>query len=157
MKTFTKSILIVLCITLLTSTQLLGQEWSEEQKEVWAKVEGRWQAWVDGDLNKGISFVADECRGWYEMSPAPVTVKDDIPWTERWLLKNKIVLIHQNPIAIDIHGEVAIVFCSRQLVLEQKDGSEKETQSKNTETYRKINGKWLLISFTVFDFKISTN
>jgi ketosteroid isomerase-like protein len=157
MKTLSKSILIVLCITLLSSAQLFGQEWSEEQKEVWAQVEGRWQAWVDGDLTKGLSFGADDARGWYDRSPAPITKKDDKPGIERWLQNNKIVFIHQHPIAIDIHGEVAIVFYLRQLVLEQKDGSEMNTQSKNSEIYQKINGKWLLISFTVFDSKTSTN
>ena len=157
MTTLTKSILIVMCITLLSSTQLLAQEWSEEQKEVWAQVEGRWQAWVEGDYNKGISFVADDSRGWRENFHAPYTVKDNKPWLERWLQNNKIVLISLNSWAIDVYDDVAIVFYSIQLVLEQKDGSEKETQGKWTEIHRNIDGKWLLISHTAFDFKISTN
>ena len=146
MKTITKSILIVLCITLLSSAQLFGQEWSEEQKEVWAQVEGMWQAWVEGDYNKGISFIAEDWRGWSEIHHAPQTVKDDKPGLERWLQKYKIVLIHLYPFAIDLHGDFATVFYSNQLTTEQKDGSEKDDQMRWTEIYRKIDGKWLLIS-----------
>jgi hypothetical protein len=74
MKTLTKSILTVLCVTLLSSIQLFGQEWSEEQKEVWAGVENWWQAWADGDINKINSCIAEGFRGWREDFYAPSTI-----------------------------------------------------------------------------------
>jgi len=157
MKSLTKSILIVLCITLLCSAQLFGQEWSEEQKEVWTAVEGLWQAWVEGDYNKIISFVADDFRGWRDNFHAPYTLKDDQPWAERWIQKNKMVLLHFHPFAIDIHDDVAIVFYSYQCVLEQNDGSDKEEQGNWTGIYQKIDGRWLLIAESGFDFITSTN
>ena len=156
MKIFIKCALIALCITMFTSVQLFSQEWSAAQKEVWAQVEGRWQAWVEGDFNKGYSFVSNEYRGWNENSYAPYTVEEDKPWVERWLQKSKVVLINLHPFSIDIHGEVAIVFYSNQNVTEQKDGSDKDFQVKLTEVHRKINGKWLLIS-SYFDLSSSTN
>jgi ketosteroid isomerase-like protein len=142
---------------LFSSTQLFGQEWSAEQKEVWATVENLSQAWADGDYNKIQGFIAEDYRGWGENSPAPFTKKEDQPWAERWLLKNKIVLFSLYPFAIDIHGDIAIVFYSFKNVLEQKDGSEQEWQGKWTDIYRKIDGKWLLIADTGFDFSSSTN
>ena len=42
MKSFVKFVLLTLCLTLLTSVQLFGQEWSEKQKEVWKNVEKYW-------------------------------------------------------------------------------------------------------------------
>ena len=156
MKSFGKYVIILTCLTLLSSAQLFGQEWSEEQKEVWAQVEGRWQAWVEGDFNKGYSFVSNDYRGWNENSYAPYTVEEDKPWVEHWLQKTKVVLINLHPFAIDIHGDVAIVFYSNQNVEEQKDGSNKDYQVKWTEIHRKIDGKWLLIS-SYFDFSSSTN
>ena len=157
MKTLSKSILIVLCITLLSSAQLFGQEWSEGQKEVWAVVDNLWQAWADGDINKIQSIVADDYRGWSENTHATMTKKENKPWVERWLQKNNVVLYHLYPFAIDIHGDVAIVFYSYQQVIEQKDGSDKDDQGKWTDVYRKIDGKWLLIADAGFDFSSSTN
>ena len=157
MKTLTKSILIVLCITLLSSTQLFGQEWSEEQKEVWTTVENWSQAWADGDYNKIQSFIAEDYRGWNENSHAPFTKKEDQPWAKRWLQNNKTVVFSLYPFAIDIHGDIAIVFYSLHTILEQKDGSEQEWQGKWTDIYRKIDGKWLLIADIGCDFETSTN
>jgi hypothetical protein len=59
MKNLTKSILMVLCLTLLSSAQLFGQEWSEKQKEVLTAVENWWQAWADGDINKINSCIGE--------------------------------------------------------------------------------------------------
>jgi ketosteroid isomerase-like protein len=156
MNTLTKIILILLCLSLLSSAQLFGQEWSEQQKEVWAQVEGRWQAWVEGDYNKGMSFISDDWRGWSGIHHAPLTKKTDKPGLERWLQNYKIVLIHLHPFVIDIHDDFATVFYSNQNVTEQKDGSETKNQTKWTEIYRKIDGKWLLIS-SYFDISLTTN
>jgi len=157
MKTLVKGILLTLCLTLLSSAQLFGQEWSEEQKEVLAEVEGLWQAWIDGDINKIQSFVADDFRGWKEGFHATYTLKEIQPWDEHWLQKNKLVFFHLYPFAIDIHDDVAIAFCSFQLVSEQKDGPDKVEQGKWTNIYKKIDGKWLLIAEAGFDFSSSTN
>ena len=154
MNTLSKSILIVLCITLLSSTQLLAQEWTDEQKEVWAAVEDGWDnGWTKGDD----SNIAETYRGWRENWHAPLTKKDNKLWNDRWLQKNKAILWHLSPVAIDIHGDVAILFYSYQLLFEQKDGSDMKETGKWTDIYRKIDGKWLLISDTGFDFISSTN
>ena len=158
MKTLTKSILIVVCITLLTSAQLFGQEWSEEQKEVWAVINNLWQASADGDINKAYSILADDYKGWgAETFHAPFTKKEAKPWNERWLQKNNLVLYHLYPIAIDIHGDVAIVYYSFQNIIEKKDGKDNDEQGKWMEVYQRIDGKWLLIADVGFDFSSSSN
>ena len=157
MKSLTKGLFIVMCITLLSSTQLFGQEWSEEQKEVWAKVEGLWQALADGDYNKFKSFFGDDFRGWRDDWHAPHTLESFKPWMERWLKNNKYVLYDIYPLAIDIHGDVAIVFYSWQEVLEQKDGSDMNNRGNWTSIFQKIDGIWLIIAETGFDISSSTN
>jgi ketosteroid isomerase-like protein len=157
MKSIFRGILILMCLTLLSSSQLYGQEWSEEQKEVWAVVEDLWQAWADGDYNKIIGFVADDFRGWNESFHAPYEKKESQPWNERRLKKNNFILHHLHPFAIDIHDDIAIVFYSYQEIVEQKDGSDKEEQGKWMDIYKKIDGKWLLIAEAGFDFSSLTN
>lgn len=158
MKTLTKIILIILCITLLSSTQLLGQEWSAEQKDVWTTVENWWQVWSEGNIDKINGLVAQDFRGWREDSKVTYTKKSVQPWWEDWLQKFKapnIYLLH--PFAIDIHGDIAIVFYSFTARNKLKDGSEINETGKWTDVYRKINGKWLIISETGFNFNSSKN
>jgi ketosteroid isomerase-like protein len=157
MKTLVKSILMILCITLLSSVQLFGQEWSEEQKEVWTAVENWWQAWADGDINKINSCVGEGYRIWNERNHAPFTMKEAQPWWKDWLQNNKNVLLHLKPVAIDIHDDIAIVFLSAQEVYKNKDGSEMRERGKWTSIFQKIDGKWLIISETGFDFISLTN
>ena len=107
MKTLSKSILIVLCITLLSSAQLFGQEWSAEQKEVWAGVENWWQAWDDRDINKINSCIGEGFRGRSERFHAPYTMESSQPWWKYWAQNNKWILYDLTPVAIDIHDDIS--------------------------------------------------
>jgi ketosteroid isomerase-like protein len=157
MKTLTKSILIVLCLTLFGSAQLFGQEWSGEQKEVWASVENWWQAWADRDIDKINSCIGEGFRGRSERFHAPYTMKSSQSWWKHWTKNYKVIVQHVTPVAIDIHNDIAIVFLSYQSIVANKEGTEKEEQGKWTEIYKKTDGKWLIISETGFDFSSPTN
>ena len=50
------------------------------------------------------------------------------------------------PLAIDIHGDVAIVFFSYRLLLQDKDGEETVEKGRWTDIYRKKGKRWLLIA-----------
>jgi ketosteroid isomerase-like protein len=143
---------------MFSSAQLFGQEWSEEQKEVWSAVENWWQAWADGDIDKINSCIAEGFRGWRADFQGPYTLESSQPWWERWLQKKKSPgLHHLTPVAIDIHADIVIVFYSFHAINELKDGSELNERGKWTDIYRKTDGKWLIISETGFDFTISKN
>ena len=64
MKTLSKSILIVLCITLLTSVQLYGQEWSEEQQEVWQALENFFELRTNNDAEGIKALIHKDFVGW---------------------------------------------------------------------------------------------
>ena len=64
MKTLTKSILIVLCIILLSSAQLFGQKWSEEQLEVWKVIEAEWAAGIEQDTTLYDKFLHEKFLSW---------------------------------------------------------------------------------------------
>ena len=149
--------LTLICFFLFSSNVLFGQDWSAEQKEVWAKVEGLWQAMAEGDYNKFASFFGKDFRGWRDDWQAPHTLKSFQPWMERWLKNNKYVLYDIHPLAIDIHGNVAIVFWTWQEVLEHKDGSDMFNRGKWTSIFQKTDGKWLIIGETGFDITSSAN
>jgi len=71
MKTITKSMIIAVCITLSISSQLVGQDWSEEQKEVCKNVETYMDLRVKGDLEGFMDYIHDDYSGWTIGDPLP--------------------------------------------------------------------------------------
>jgi ketosteroid isomerase-like protein len=145
MKTFTKSILIVLCITLFSSAQLLGQEWSAEQKEVWKNVETYWDLDSKEDLEGFMSYFHDDYSGWYNLNPLP----GDKAKARKFIThgyKTTETMIHDiQPVAINIHGNVAIVQYYYSRVFKDAEGKEKNENGHWTDILMKQGDKWVMI------------
>jgi ketosteroid isomerase-like protein len=145
MKTFVKCILIVLCITLLTSTQLFGQEWSEEQKEVWQQVETSWGHYVKQDLEAWLRYFHDDYSGWNNQGALPIN-KDFIRKIVVHEFKTfKVLLYNIQPVAINIHGNVAIVQYYWSTVIKDAEGKETNESGRWTDIIMKENDMWFLI------------
>jgi ketosteroid isomerase-like protein len=145
MKTLTKNILIVLCITLLSSAQLFGQEWSDEQKEVWKNVEAYYALWEQGDLEGFLSYVHEDYLGWPPQYPFPRDKTSVRKWTTYSWPKMKVLVYEIKPAAIGIYGNVAIVHYYYDTLV--KDSTEKENREKGrwTDILMKQGDKWVMI------------
>ena len=145
MTTLTKSILIVLCITLLSSAQLFGQEWSAEQKEVWKNVETYWDLYAKGDLEGFMGYIHTDYSGWNN--------QDALPINKALIGKNvvhefktfKVLLYNIQPVAIKIHGDVAIVQYYWSNVIKETEGKEINQKGRWTDILMKQGDKWVLI------------
>ena len=110
MKSLTKSILIVLCITLLSSAQLFGQEWSEEQKEVWKNVQTRWEDFEAKQyLEVATAIIHDDCSVWNNHDALPINKASLRKRVVHFLETTKILINDIQPVAIKIYDNVAIV------------------------------------------------
>lgn len=121
-----------------------GDTWSSAQQEVWATVEELWKVSSAGDLDSWFALVSEDFRGWSNADPAPV---DKGTARHRASLRVwKRLFYHVHPLAIDIHGDVAIVFYSFNTESEYPDGSRTTASGKWTDIFRKQGGRWLLIA-----------
>ena len=150
MKTLTKSILIVLCITLLSSAQLFGQEWSEEQKEVWKNVETRWEDLEAKQyLEVALAIIHDDCSIWYNQDALPINKatlhKLVVPFRET----TKIVIQDIQPVAIKIYDNVAIVHFYYSRIIKNAEGQETNQSGRVTDILMKEGDKWVIIGATV--------
>ena len=101
---------ILAVLMMLFQVPALAQEWSPAQQEVWAAVQELWQYSGALDFDPWFDRVADDYRGW--------AITDDTPrgkaaWREEAQDRlNRPRRVHHQiiPRAIDIHGDVAIVF-----------------------------------------------
>jgi ketosteroid isomerase-like protein len=121
-----------------------GEAWSQNQVEVWATVEELWRVSSDGDLESWFALVSDDFRGWSNADPAPL---DKEAARHRASLRVwKRIFYHLHPLAIDIHGDVAIVFYSFLTETEYPDGTRTTATGKWTDIFRKEGDRWLLIA-----------
>ena len=57
-----------------------------------------------------------------------------------------MIAYDMHPLAIDIHGDVAVVFFSFRALYEDQDGKKTVEYGRWTDIYRKSGGRWLLIA-----------
>ena len=140
-------------IVLFCSSVIYSQEWTKEQKEVWSVVEKSWSAWQSGDAMETLSSIHENYQGWSNEQPLPVN-KKQISTMYEWMAANsKVDYFMLNPARIAIVKDVAVVhyYFSFSSKFTENDETESETVSgKNTETYIKEDGKWLLLGDMTF-------
>ena len=145
MKTFIKSIFIVLCLTLLSSAQLFGQEWSEEQKEVWNTVETYMGLSAKGDLEGFMGYFHDDYSGWSNQDALPGNKASTRKFLSHIFKARKILVQDLQPVAIKIHSNVAIVQYYYTRILKDAEGKEKNVSGRWTDILLKQGDKWYII------------
>ncbi len=122
-----------------------AQEWTPEQNEVWATVEGLWKAMAAEDMDEWYAYIDEDYRGW-DGASLLLTKADTRKWNEHIASTSSVVLYTVKPAAIDIHGDVAIAFYNYQLLSADNDGKETLEIGRWADVYKKKDGRWLLIA-----------
>jgi len=138
--------LLVFLAQLAGLTPLQAQQWSHEQQEVWASVQELWRLSGALDFDPWFERVSEDYRGW--------AVTDDMPrgkagWLEEahGRLDRPRRVNHQIiPRAIDIHGDVAIVFYQYAALSLSDEGAYSLSKGQWTDTFRREGARWLLIA-----------
>jgi ketosteroid isomerase-like protein len=145
MKSISKCILIITCLTLLSSVQLFGQEWSEEQKEAWKFIETHWDNLVKEDIEVILADYHDDFIGWEITSPLTFNkafLRKNMPL---WIESSDWVVYNIQPIAINIFDDVAIVHYYHSSVFKDTKGNETNYSGRWTDIIMKQGDRWVLI------------
>jgi len=145
MKTLTKSILIVICITLLSSSQLFGQEWSAEQKEVWKNVETYWDLAAQDDVEGWLSYFHDDFSGWRNKDALPRNKANVRKFGTHNIKTTQILVEDLQPVGINIYDDVAIVQYYYSEVFKDVEGKEQNGSGRWTDILMKQGDKWVMI------------
>jgi ketosteroid isomerase-like protein len=148
MKSLTKSIFIILCISLLGSAQLFGQKWSEEQQEVWQALEN-WFALNENNDAEGIkALIHKDFVGWGWDLYATYDHAHMQKWADHMIPKGTKPIFHSlKPMEILVIGDVAVIHFYG-FFLKMVGGKETVEQRQFTNVWKKEGGKWLLIAGT---------
>lgn len=145
MKSFLRCVLITLFFTSLTSVQLFGQEWSNQQKEVWKNVETYWDLDAKRDLEGFMSYFHDDYSGWFSLDALPGNKAAVRKFVAHDFETTKILVQDIQPVAIKIHGNVAIVHYYYSRVVKNAEGKESNRSGRWTDILLKQADKWVLI------------
>ena len=148
MKSLSKCILIVLCITLLSSAQLFGQEWSEEQQEVWQALENFFELRTNNDAEGIKALIHKDFVGWGWGNYATYDYASMQKWADHMNPKETKYIYHNlKPMEILVIDDIAVLLFYGHF-FKTVDDKEMVEQAQFTNVWKKEGGKWLLIAST---------
>ena len=140
---FLAGLIFLLCPCV--STPACAQQWDASQKEVWATVEGAWEAFAKGDLEGTLGYYHPDYVGWTYTEPIPSNKEVSRKWLAYIFGETKTAIYDLRPAAIEVHTNFAIAHYFITLVGKTEQGEEKTHSGRWTDIYIKQDGRWLLI------------
>ena len=136
---------LILSAILLTGNNF-AQQWSSEQKDVWAGVEKYWQVSSTGNAMAFMDYFDDSYIGWNVQSAVPQNKAEVAKWIENDFKNNTNVLYTITPLAIWVKGDFAYVhYYYAELDKNKETGKPNPSQGNWTDILMKKGGKWVLI------------
>jgi len=132
-------------LTLFISVQLSAQEWSDKQKEVWKNVETYWGLINKRDVEEFMSYFHSDYIGWSINAALPTNKKQVRKWIAHNFQTRKVLVSEIRPVAIKIHGNVAIVHYYYSRFIKDVEGKERYRSGRWTDILMKQGDKWVLI------------
>ena len=137
--------LSAIVIVLLLSFNVQAQQWSAEQKEVWAGVETYWAVGMSENPMDFLNYFDDSYNGWEYESGAPHTKADVQKSLSYWTTKGKTVLYTITPARIWVNGNFAYVHYYYSEVNESADGKPMPESGRWTDILMKKGTKWVMV------------
>ena len=114
--------------------QVLAQDWTPEQKEIWSMQKKEWDLWKKGDMDAFKGLFHEDCVIWWS--------KYGNHWTkaglENW--PSWIESFDLQPSVVKVSGDVAIIrYISNFETVSYK------SKSRFTNVWKKQNGKWQIV------------
>lgn len=138
--------LFAIIIFVITASAVNAQNWTDEQKDVWAGVEKYWEAGASGDVNSFMEYFDDSYSGWSYSSKVPQSKASSKKWIEEDMKNNTSVLYSITPVSIWVKGDFAFVHYYYSQIDKNKETSKNRNSDGNwTDILMKKDGKWLLV------------
>jgi ketosteroid isomerase-like protein len=134
----------VICLAMFSST-VFAQEWSSAQKEVWTNVETYWDLLAEDDIEGFTRYVHSDFSGWDNGQDLPDSGAERLKAMRFNIPNSKTLFQAIKPLAIKIHGDVAIVHYSFTLISKYKEKDEKNVKGRWTDILMKQGDKWVMI------------
>lgn len=130
----------------LSGITTFAQEWSAEQKDVWAGVEKYWQADTDGNTQDFLTYFDESYSGWNNQSRVPQNKANTAKWIKNDSADNTTLLHAITPLTIWVKDNFAFVhYTFSQISKNNESGKKTPSAGIWTDILMKKDGKWLLV------------
>ncbi|UCC79117.1 MAG: nuclear transport factor 2 family protein [Candidatus Zixiibacteriota bacterium] len=137
---------IVICLVLLTAASVIAEEWSKEQKEVFAAVEAYSEMVMKRDVEGFLKYVHKDYCGWDYDTPVPYGFESLKKWVSFGFPRSEILIYEITPLKVLVFGESAIIHYYFYYRVKDYEGKEKSSTARWTDILARKDGKWLLIA-----------
>ena len=137
--------LLVLFIFIFISNYSSAQQWTDDQKEVWAAVNAYWAVSLSENPMDFLNYFDDSYYGWSYESLVPGTKAEVQKALSYWTKKGKVAYYNIIPTRIWVNGNYAYVHYYYSEVSEGNDGKPITEKGRWTDILMKKDGKWLMV------------
>jgi ketosteroid isomerase-like protein len=130
---------------LLWGANTYAQQWSDEQKAVWAGIEAYWQAGMSDDPSGLLSYFDDSYFGWNYENYTPSPKSNVVKTMNYWYTKGKTKLYTLTPARIWVNGNFAYAHYYYYMVNEDPEGKPMAERGRWTDILMKKGDKWMLV------------
>ena len=143
MKKIMNIAVVTLLLIVVTMGNTIAQQWSSEQKEVWAGVNKYWSA---NNTQELMQYFDESYMGWDNSSRVPQNKANTAKSFENSFKNSTPVLYTLSPLTIWVKGDFAYVhYYYTQINKSNKTGKDKTSSGIWTDILMKKGGKWVLI------------
>jgi ketosteroid isomerase-like protein len=122
-----------------------AQEWSPAQKEVWKNVESYWELGAAEKMDEWLGYFHDDYLGWGYSDALPSGKEAVKKWQSHFFETTESLVYGIKPVAIQIFGEVAIVYYYYASHYVDETGKHKTSQGRWIDVLLKQGDRWVLI------------
>ena len=129
----------------ILSFNVFAQDWTAEQKDVWAGVEKYWAASASDNPMSFLDYFDDSYLGWSYDYETPGGKTDAAKSLSYWFKKGKVQFYNITPAKIWVNGNFAYAHYYYYQVTEDPTGKPMQEKGRWTDILMKKNGKWMLV------------
>lgn len=155
MKHALKLALTVVAVSIMSGgmAQAQAQEETDDQADVWAVVEQTWNADAKGDKKWIDRYLTDDFSGWGNAAPAPRSKASTKMWDRFNDSQGRSVAHELYPLAIVVHGDVAVAHYLYTSAFEDKDGDVEVNNGRYSDVLVRTDDGWRFLSWHGGDTK----
>jgi len=124
-----------------------AQDVAADQASVWAVVELQWNSVEDGDKKWMDELLADDFTGWPKNAPAPRNKASTKMWNRFNESQGKVVAHELYPLAIVIHGDVAMAHYLYTSAYKNKDDDVEMNNGRYSDVLVRTDDGWKFLSW----------
>ncbi len=141
-----RGLVYVLAASVVLCGGVQAQDWSPAQQAVWANVQAYWDLDGKGDLEGFLAYFHEDYSGWSFDDPVPTGKASARKWLGYGYESGQTLEQEIMPLAIRIHGDVAIVQYYFVRAVQDSDGKRRRETGNWTDVLLRQGDKWVLIA-----------